>query len=101
MKVIGFAEDETPKGAVQAIVEGTTYFLPVGDIINFDLETDRLTKEIENAKKEIEGLTKKLANKKFTSRAPAEVVEENRKRLKKYEQTHGKLLDALGRLEGL
>ena len=101
VEVIGFAENETPKGAVQAIVEGTTYFLPVGDIINLDLETERLTKEIENARKEIEGLTKKLANKKFTSRAPAKVVEENRKRLNKYEQTHGKLLDALGRLEGL
>ncbi|MBO38271.1 MAG: hypothetical protein CMM75_03705, partial [Rhodospirillaceae bacterium] len=86
---------------VQAIVEGTTYFLPVGDIINFDLETERLTKEIENAKKEIEGLTKKLANEKFTSRAPAEVVEENRKRLEEYQQTHDKLSDALGRLEGL
>ncbi len=98
---IGFVENEIPQGAVQAIVEGATYFLPVGDVINFKLETERLTKEIGNAKKEIEGLTKKLANEKFTSRAPAEVVEENRKRLERYQQTHDKLSDALGRLEGL
>ena len=53
------------------------------------------------AKKEIAGLKKKLSNENFTSRAPAEVVEENRKRLTDYEQNRDKLLDALGRLEGL
>ncbi len=98
---VGFVENEIPQGAVQAIVEGETYFLPVGDVINFKLETERLTKEIGNAKKEIEGLIKKLANEKFISRAPAEVVEENRKRLEKYQHTHDKLSDALGRLERL
>ena len=31
---IGAVDKETPKGAVQIILEGTTYFLPVGDVID-------------------------------------------------------------------
>ena len=92
---------ETPKGAVQAIVDEATYFLPVGDVIDVALETDRLTKEIDKVEKEISQLNKKLSNEKFTSRAPAEVVEENRERQAEYERTRDKLREALDRLKAL
>jgi valyl-tRNA synthetase len=92
---------ETPKGAVQAIVDEATYFLPVGDVIDVALETDRLTKEIAKAEKEIELVTKKLSNEKFTSRAPAEVVEENRERQAEYEVIRDKLKEALDRIKAL
>ncbi len=92
---------ETPKGAAQAIVDEATYFLPVGDVIDIALETDRLTKEIDKVEKEISQLTKKLSNEKFISRAPAEVVEENRERLVEYERTRDKLKEALDRLKAL
>ena len=92
---------ETPKGAVQVIVDEATYFLPVGDVIDIALETDRLTKEIAKAEKEIALVTKKLSNEKFTSRAPAEVVEENRERQAEYERIRDKLKEALDRLKAL
>ncbi len=101
VETIDTVSGETPKGAVQAIVDEATYFLPVGDVIDVVLETERLTKDIEKAEKEITQVTKKLSNEKFTSRAPAEVVEENRERLAEYERTRDKLTEALDRLKAL
>jgi valyl-tRNA synthetase len=98
---INAAADQTPKGAVQVIVDEATYFLPVGDVIDVSLETDRLTKEIAKAEKEIALVTKKLSNEKFTSRAPAEVVEENRERQAEYESIRDKLTEALARIKAL
>jgi valyl-tRNA synthetase len=92
---------ETPKGAVQAIVDEAMYFLPVGDVIDVALETERLIKEIAKAEKEIALLTKKLSNEKFTSRAPAEVVEENRERHAEYGVIRDKLTEALDRIKAL
>ncbi len=101
VETIEMTGGETPKGAVQVIVDEATYFLPVGDVIDIALETDRLTKEIAKAEKEIALVTKKLSNEKFTSRAPAEVVEENRERQAEYERIRDKLKEALDRLKAL
>ena len=101
VEIIEMTGGETPKGAVQVIVDEATYFLPVGDVIDIALETDRLTKEIAKAEKEIALVTKKLSNEKFTSRAPAEVVEENRERQAEYERIRDKLKEALDRLKAL
>jgi valyl-tRNA synthetase len=98
---IGAVDKETPKGAVQIILEGTTYFLPVGDVIDIAQETVRLTTDLEKAENEIIQVTKKLANEKFTSRAPAEVVKENRERLAKYELDRAGAIQALERLKAL
>jgi valyl-tRNA synthetase len=98
---IGPVDKETPKGAVQIILEGITYFLPVGDVIDIVQETARLTTDLEKAENEIIQVTKKLSNEKFTSRAPAEVVEENRERLAKYELDRAGAIQALERLKAL
>ena len=44
---------------------------------------------------------KKLANEKFVSRAPSEVVEENRTRLANFKQARDKVKEALERLAAL
>jgi valyl-tRNA synthetase len=44
---------------------------------------------------------KKLGNEKFTSRAPVEVVQENRDRLADFGLSEGKLIEALARLSAL
>ena len=54
--------------------------LPLADMIDLDAEGERLKREIEKVKSDIEKLDAKLADEKFTSRAPEHVVEENRER---------------------
>jgi valyl-tRNA synthetase len=49
-------------------------YVPLAGIIDFELETTRLNKELAKAQKELAQVEKKLANEKFLAKAPAEVV---------------------------
>ncbi len=73
----------------------------IGDVIDVAQETARLEKEIGKLGGEIIKVEKKLGNQKFISRAPVEVVEENRERLADFKQARDKLKEALERLAAL
>ncbi|MPY70227.1 MAG: class I tRNA ligase family protein, partial [Alphaproteobacteria bacterium] len=88
-----------PKAAVQIVLEETTYFLPLGDVIDIVQEQARLRKEIEKLDGEVGKLDKKLSNENFVARAPVEVVEENRERRAEYLSARERLAAALRRLE--
>ena len=53
----------------------------VANVIDPDAERERLEKELANFDKQIKGITGKLGNENFVSRAPAEVVQRERERL--------------------
>jgi len=96
------SEAETPpKGAVQVIHDGAVFALPLADVIDVAAEKTRLEKETAKAKTEIEAVDKKLGNEKFVSRAPTEVVEEQKSRRAGYADELDKLTAALSRLEEL
>ena len=60
--------------------------------------TERLTKEQKRLESEVERVEKKLANKGFTDKAPAKLVEEERAKGEKYRSM---LETVLARLESL
>ncbi|MCL6678779.1 valine--tRNA ligase [Sphingomonas sp. RG327] len=68
----------TGTGAVQVVVEGATYALPLGDVIDLDAERTRLRKSIEAAEKERDQLGARLGNPNFVERAKPEAVEKAR-----------------------
>jgi len=90
---------DAPKGTPTIPSSLGTLFLPLEGLIDVEAEKARLSKELEKMAKEVEKVEKKLANKGFVDRAPAEVVEEHRQRLAdwqhKLEHTK-KSLQALG-----
>ena len=88
-----------PKAALQIVVGEATYALPVGDVIDLKAEGARLQKEIKKLADEIGKIDAKLGNANFVSRAPEEVVEEQRERRAQAEQTRARLSTALERLE--
>ena len=91
--------DTTPKGSVQFVLDEATFALPLEGVIDISAETGRLNGEIEKIGKDISRIDAKLANEKFTSRAPEHVVEEQRQRKADAEAVVAKLNDALKRLE--
>lgn len=94
-------DGEAPKGAVQFVHRDATVMLPLADVIDLDQEKARLEKSITKADGEINKLQKKLQNQKFLSRAPENVVQEQKNRLTEEQATKGKLTDALERLSAM
>ncbi len=88
---------DLPNGSVQTVVDEATLVLPLADVIDLEQERERLNKAVAKLEGQIGGMTKKLANKGFTDKAPAEVVATQRERLAEAEQTRDKLRDALSR----
>jgi len=92
------AVDAVPPGAIPYVVEGATFALPVAEFIDLAAERARLTKEVASLDGEIRKISGKLGNADFVSRAPEEVVDENRERLADAEAARDKLQAALARL---
>ncbi len=93
------AADKIAKGALQIIVDETTFVLPLSGVIDLDAEQARLQKEIARLEGEIEKFEKKLGNEKFVTKAPAEVVETERERLNEATATRARVGAALERIQ--
>jgi valyl-tRNA synthetase len=87
-----------PKASLQIVLGAATYALPVGEVIDLKAEGVRLQKEIKKLADEVGKIDAKLGNANFVSRAPEEVVEEQRERRAQAEQTRARLSTALERL---
>jgi valyl-tRNA synthetase len=89
---------DIPEGAVQMVLNEATLALPLADVIDLGEERDRLAKEIAKLDKDISGIDKKLANKKFLANAPEAVVAEQHERRADANDAKAKLQGALERL---
>jgi valyl-tRNA synthetase len=94
-------EGDAPKGSVQDVIDEAIIVLPLADVIDVASEAARLEKEIAKLETEIAKHDKKLANKGFTDKAPAEVVETERQRRDEESATLEKVVEALERLKAL
>ena len=89
----GIAED-----AVSIVVPDATAYVPLNELVDFEQEMERLTKEEARLKKEIARADGMLKNEKFISKAPEAKVQEEREKLLKYRQMMEQVNE---RLEGL
>jgi valyl-tRNA synthetase len=89
-------EDSTPKdvpGAHAVLRSGAELFLPLTGVVDVDRERERIDGEILRIAGLLEGCTQRLADPKFTDRAPPEVVERERDKLRSLEERHGLLVE--------
>ena len=77
----GIAED-----AVSALIHGAEICMPLDDLVDIAKEVERLENEEKRLRGELARSNGMLRNEKFISRAPAAKIEEERKKLAKYEQ---------------
>ncbi len=77
---LSFESPEDAVGAHAVLPDGSAVFVPLGDAIDIPGECERLGKEMERLDKQLGAVTAKLANKNFTTRAPADVVERERQK---------------------
>jgi len=69
--------------------------IPLEGVLDLATERERLGKAIAKAREEMGKISAKLGNEQFTAKAPAEVVEEKRKRLEEHSLHHDKLIAQL------
>ena len=67
--------------------------------IDIKAELERLEKEADRLQGEIDRVNAKLANENFVTRAPANIVEQERSRLQSFTATKEKVLEQLGKLK--
>ncbi|MCD6163652.1 MAG: valine--tRNA ligase [candidate division Zixibacteria bacterium] len=89
-----------PPLSASAIVPGAEIFIPLEGLIDIEQEKARLEKLLDEKTQYAEKLSRKLNNHDFINRAPAEVVEADRGRLKKTEELTEKLNKNLESLSG-
>lgn len=71
---------ERPKSAATAVLENAAVFVSLEGILDIDMETMRLEKEMAKIDKELTGISKKLNNEDFLAKAPEDVVEKVREK---------------------
>ena len=77
----GIAED-----AVSVVVTDAVVYLPLAELVDFEQEILRLTKEEERLTKELARVNGMLSNERFISKAPEAKINEERAKLEKYTQ---------------
>jgi valyl-tRNA synthetase len=85
--------------AVSIATEAGNLYIPLADVIDFEKEKARLTAEIEKNEGEILRIEKKLSNEGFVAKAPAAVIEGEKKKLEKYLSTRESLAAAIAKLK--
>jgi valyl-tRNA synthetase len=87
-----------PSGAAQIVLGEATIVLPLAGVIDLVVERARLTAARDKAAAELAKVEQKLANRDFTSRAPAEILEEFQERREKFAADVARLNAALARI---
>jgi valyl-tRNA synthetase len=72
---------EKPDQSATAVVQKMELFVPLKGLIDLDQENARLSKRLSELEGHLTGIRKKLSNESFVSRAPANVVEYEKKKL--------------------
>ncbi|WP_444657962.1 valine--tRNA ligase [Caproiciproducens sp. R2] len=62
-------------GAATIVTANAKLYIPMSELVDKKAELERLTKELESAQKQYQNAQEKLANEKFMSKAPTNVVE--------------------------
>ncbi len=85
--------------AVMIATDVGSLYIPLSDVIDFEKERARLNAEMVKNDGEIKRIESKLANEGFVSKAPAQVIEAEKAKLKKYLETRESLTLALSKLK--
>jgi len=86
---------EVPEEVMSAVINGVEIFIPLDDLVDFNAEFDRLTKEKKKLEGEVARVKGKLSNQGFLAKAPEKVVNEEKEKQAKYEDMLAKVEERL------
>lgn len=85
---VTFAEnkEDVPADSMSAVIAGAEIYIPLEDLVDFEAEYERLSKEKKRLEGEVKRVEGKLSNQGFVSKAPEKVVNEEREKMVKYKE---------------
>ncbi len=89
-----------PEKAMTGVVTGAELFLPIAGLIDIEQEISRLEKELVGLNAEVDRVDRKLSNEGFVAKAPAAVIEEERRKRDDYMDKRDKVLARIAELKG-
>ncbi len=92
-------KDTSPKDHVSMVLSNGTVAIPLGEIVDLSQEKQRLAQELDKISQNLAGLSNRLADEKFLSRAPEEVIERERERLGVIENRRDRVRETLARIQ--
>ena len=91
----GIADD-----AVSSVLPKAVIYIPFAELVDIEKEIERLHNEEGRLNKELSRVKGMLGNDKFTSKAPAAKIQEEKDKLEKYTQMMEQVKERLGQLKG-
>jgi valyl-tRNA synthetase len=88
-----------PKLSASAVVKDCDVYIPLEGIIDIDVEKKRLDKEVNRIEGLLKGVNKKLSNKNFVEKAPAEIIEKEKAKETNWRATLDKLINIRSELD--
>ena len=89
-----------PEKVVSQVIDGFELFVPLGELVDFEKEVERLEKELASIKSEIARASGKLSNSGFLEKAPKSLVDVERAKLNKFIDMKDKIESQLKDLRG-
>ena len=86
-----FSDAIEKSAAATVVAHGAELFIPMADLIDIDKEKARLSKEIQRLEGLVKGISGKLSNENFISKAPEAVVASEKEKLQKIQESLTKL----------
>ena len=91
---------EKPSQASTSVINDVEFFLPLVDLIDINVEADRLQTKIDDIAGRIQAVKNKLDNKNFISNAPSNIVKHEKNKYLSYKNDYDKLINNLNNLKG-
>ena len=99
--VVSSADPDGAGDMVSAVTADAQLYIPLDQLVDVAGELTRVNRELEKAEKNLAATEGKLANEKFTARAPEAVVNAEREKAEKFRALVAQLTDSKQKLEKL
>ena len=86
---------EKPKQAGFRVAKNSELYVPLTGLLDSEAEIKKINVQMEKIQKDLDKVTAKLSNEKFTSKAPAQIIEREKRIQKEYQDKIDKLQENL------
>ena len=80
------------------ITDKAKIFIPMNELVDFEAERKRLTKELEDVERKLASINAKLSNEGFLAKAPQKVIDEQKESLARFSEKAALLRESIAKL---